>query len=194
MLKSLSIFTFILSAFLIASCANNNKAKDNKDNYDFIVLTEAQVSNFTLVLPDILDFANKYSAGLSQEEKESFDYYKKFFSAIKLSSKMKASANQSDFSSVDDLIIVYKNVTLAYDTIKNEFTNYQLDMKTLEDKIKRYRAGYQAILSTNDGTYSKKDLEEMALGLTNNEIRYQNILLVKKFESSIDKIVKSFEK
>lgn len=179
----------ILPIFLLATllgCACNKTDDSGISINDIILLNESQISNFIKVLPEIMDFSQKYQKTLSRKEKESPDANKKFFETIRKSEKMKKIAKENGFSNVEELLAVYKNVVLAYISIKIEVSDFEKDMNLI----------YNAIVSNENnlkenykkGKISESEFQEKQKMINIDKIRYQNILLIKKYEAELDKI------
>ena len=187
LLISISIF----SAMLFTGCGDNS-SPDGMDRNEIVPLTETQVSNFIGVLPVILEFSEKYNASLSESEKSSPNANRKYFNALKKSSKFNAALKNSHFTSAGEVMQIYKNVVMEYTEIKRNLTNFSTDIAELKKSIDKSRLDSQTELSTNS-SLSADDRKQITAALSNDEYRFNNILLVKKYELSIDQIVRAYQ-
>ncbi len=186
---------FVIFGFLLAGCVESSESPDGIAEKEITLLNETQVSNFIYVLPEIMDFSQKYQSLIGEKEKNSPDQNEKFFQALKKSENIKYSLRLNHFSSMDELISVYKNVVLAYTSIKTELTNYNTDIENLSNKIYGYISNYSLQLNDNNLTKDeRKKAGSILKGLRNDNKRIMNILIVKKYEPDIDKVVQSFNK
>jgi hypothetical protein len=152
--------------FLSFSACGNKSDAGGISGEDARLITGTQVSNFLVVLPTVLDYASEYQSRLSEAEKNSSDANDLYFRSLKKSEKVKAACLVNQFKNIDDFLSVYKNVVLAYTTIKKDLTNYQSDFSQLKELVNQ------------KGTPSDK-------------IRVENIETVKNFESQIDALTQS---
>ncbi len=191
----LYLILLLAAAFMFNSCSQEDEqSNDGINNKEITLLNETQVSNFIFVLPEILDFSSKYQSRLTEDEKNSPGANIKFFKSLKESSKIKESGLSNHFKTTDELIIVYKNTVLAYTSIKRELTNYNTDIANLKNKIFEFRSNYTRQLENKNLSKDEYRQIKTALeGLESDEIRYSNILIVKKFEPDLDKAEQSYE-
>ncbi|MCX7820524.1 MAG: hypothetical protein N2258_02490 [Brevinematales bacterium] len=182
---------FILFFIFIYGCGTEEEHTEGGiKNSDIIVLSEEQISNFVNVLPSILEFSEKYNETLSKQEKESPDANKKFFETLKKSKKIQRLAKENHFSSIDELIVVYKNVVLSYMSIKLEFTNFNENISHIQSLIESNELKLSNEVKENKIT--KKDFEEKLEEIKIDKIRVQNIITTKKYEKQIDEISKRY--
>lgn len=187
------ILLAVILTVTFAGCGNGNDAEDGMQKNEIAPLTESQVSNLLFVLPDILDFAENYQARLTQPEKDSPDANEKYFKALKESTKISNAVALHQFRNTDEMMEVYKNVLLEYTTVKKNLTNGAM-IDDLRKTIGEYRSNYNAILNKNDLTKDEETRTKKLLSdLKMDEIRYENILIVKKFEKDLDRISQSQE-
>ncbi len=179
-----------LSILILFGCGNEDEYNGGIRNTDIIILSEEQISNFVNVLPSILEFSEKYNETLSKAERESPDANKKFFETLKKSKKMQRIAKENNFNSIDELIVVYKNVVLSYMSIKVEFTNFNESINHIQAIIQSNEMKLSNDFKENKIT--KKDFEEKIEGLKIDKIRVQNIITTKKFEKQIDEISQKY--
>ncbi|MEJ5284334.1 MAG: hypothetical protein ACP5Q5_05195 [Brevinematia bacterium] len=179
-----------LSILILFGCGNEDEYNGGIRNTDIIILSEEQISNFVNVLPSILEFSEKYNETLSKAERESPDANKKFFETLKKSKKMQRIAKENNFNSIDELIVVYKNVVLSYMSIKVEFTNFNESITHIQTIIQSNEMKLSNDFKENKIT--KKDFEEKLEGLKIDKIRVQNIITTKKFEKQIDEISQKY--
>lgn len=178
------------SILILFSCGNEEDYNGGIRNTDIIILSEEQISNFVNVLPSILEFSEKYNETLSKAERESPDANKKFFETLKKSKKIQRLAKENNFNSIDELIVVYKNVVLSYMSIKVEFTNFNESISHIQAIIQSNEIKLSNDFKENKIT--KKDFEEKLDGLRIDKIRVQNIITTKKFEKQIDEISQKY--
>jgi hypothetical protein len=191
MKQVLFIFLFSLALF---NCTENSSS-DGIEKTDIIALSEARVSNFILVLPEILDFSKQYYASLSPSQQEDPEANEKFFKALKKSARVQSMALKNNFSSIDELILVYKNVALEYASIQQDFTSFKADIQNIKKQIDSYESNYLAILANKNTTsLQAKETERQLKELENDKKRYQNLILIEKFKSAIDQIYLSLQK
>lgn len=193
---TVAVIVAFIALIALSCCASEDSASsDGINNEDITLLNEGQVSNFVYVLPDILDFSQKYQAMLSEDEKSSPDSNTKYFKALKQSEKIKSAYTIHQFKDAEELMLVYKNVVLAYKNIKTEFTNFQQDTEALKVKIASNEVSYQnEMKNTKLGREEKKALQLSIHGSENDKKLLENILLVKKYESELDSAVKLYQK
>ena len=179
------LLVFVLS--LLAACGSD-ESSDGMKSSEITPLTESQVSNFIYVLPDILDFSEKFQSRMTPEEKDSPEANEKYFKALKESSVIRASVAEHGFQSVDEMLIIYKNVLLEYTTIKRSLTNDAM-IDSIRMTIEENRSNYTARLA--DSSITKDEADDMRKRLNelkNDETRYRNILLVRKYEKELDRV------
>lgn len=193
---AITLILTLITLMTVFSCTSEESVSDDGiNNEDITLLSESQISNFVFVLPEILDFSQKYQAMLSEDEINSPDANNKYFKALKQSEKIKSAYSVHQFKSVEELMLVYKNVVLAYKNIKTEFTNFQQDVATLREKISSNDMFYQNELKNSKlGKEEKKALELSIHGSENDRKLLDNILLVKKYEKELDSAVKLYQK
>ncbi len=187
------ILLIIFSSMLFPACTREEKTNDGIQENDIILLSEGQVTNFITFLPKILVFSDQYYSKLSQEDKESPDANEKFFKALTKNDEMKMIVTHYGFSNINEMVLVYKNVVLEYTTVTKDFTNYNKDMENLKYTIESYRSNY--ISGLKDKSLSeddKKVLEFRLKGLEDDDKRYSNITLIKKYEKMIDDAYQSY--
>lgn len=173
--------------FLTVSCGQDDSG-DGMKSSEIELLTDSQVSNFIYILPVILDFSEKFHARMSDEEKNSPDANERYFKALKESTIIKDSVANYGYQSVDELLGVYKNVLLEYTTIKRNLTNDAM-IAELYRTIQDYRTNYTALLSNSSITKEEAaKLQKQLDDLKNDETRYSNILLVRKYEKDLDRV------
>ena len=185
---SLVGFTAVILTVLL-SCANNDENNYLIGNDEVICLKDSQVSNFLYVLPFLLDFSEKYRSTIPQEEQNSPEFNKKFFKTLKDSTKFKDIIRINQFKSVEECLLVYKNVILAYANMKKELTNYNVQIGELSNKIYTF-------LGDKEKEFQQKNLSAEDLKMLRTQLKeiesdknlYENIVLVHKYESSIDAI------
>jgi len=179
----------ILFFLIFLGCSPKEESSDGIEREDIILLTESQISNFIKVLPALLEYSELYHSRLSEEEKNRVDANKRYFRSILKNPDMKMVAISNNFASIEEMVRVYKNVALEYSTIKTDLTNFNKDVENLKNTIDSYRSNYIAGLKDkNLSGVDKKTLEDKLKELEKDEIRYKNILLIKKYESVIDKV------
>jgi len=179
----------ILFFLIFLGCSPKEESSDGIERKDIILLTESQISNFIKVLPALLEYSELYHSRLSEEEKNRVDANKRYFRSILKNPDMKMVAISNNFASIEEMVRVYKNVALEYSTIKTDLTNFNKDVENLKNTIDSYRSNYIAGLKDeNLSGVDKKTLEDKLKELEKDEIRYKNILLIKKYESVIDKV------
>lgn len=103
---------------------------------------------------------------------------------------MQRIAKENNFNSIDELIVVYKNVVLSYMSIKVEFTNFNESITHIQTIIQSNEMKLSNDFKENKIT--KKDFEEKLEGLKIDKIRVQNIITTKKFEKQIDEISQKY--
>jgi len=183
------MLAFLFCLLLLVSCSSSKNETENGGikNTDVIILSEEQVSNFVYVLPEIFDFSEKFHQRLSPQEREDPNSNKKFFDTLKKSKKIQQLAKEYNFKSIDELIIVYKNIVLGYMNIKVEL------MENFDEKIKLL----EKIINSNENVIEKefkekridnKQYEAKKEDIRIKKARLQNMLIIKKYESEIDKI------
>lgn len=178
---------FLVTMFF-TSCGQGDESNDGMKSSEITPLTETQVSNFIYVLPEIIDFSEKFHSRMSEEEKESPEANERYFNALKESSVIRGSVTAHGFKSVDEMLSVYKNVLLEYTTIKRNLTNDAM-IAGLYRTIQEYRSNYTALLGNSTTTKEEAEkLQKQLDDLKNDETRYQNILLVKKYEKELDRV------
>lgn len=186
-MKRWFIFLYIL---ILLGCGSEDDYNGGIRNSDIIILSEDQISNFVNVLPSILEFSEKYNETLSKIERENPDANKKFFETLKKSKKIQRLSKENNFNSIDELIVVYKNVVLSYMSIKVEFTNFNESIPHIKAIIQSNEIKLSSDFKENKIT--KKDFEKKLDGLRIDKIRVQNIITTKKFEKQIDEISQKY--
>lgn len=189
-MKQLPAILFILILSLLAGCGSD-ESNDGMKSSEITLLTENQVSNFIYVLPDILDFSEKFQSRMTPEEKDSPEANEKYFKALKESSVIRNSVAEHGFQSVDEMLMIYKNVLLEYTTIKKSLTNDAM-IDAIRQTIEEYRSNYTAKLADSTITKEEADnIQKRLNDLKNDETRYRNILLVRKYEKELDRVSQS---
>lgn len=190
-MKCLSrMVTILLMAIplVLSGCGNGDDSGDGMQAREISPLTENQVSNLILMLPVIMDFAEAYQSRLTPQELDSPDANDRYFKALKESTKISNAVLARQFRNVDEMMAVYKNVLLEYTLIKKDLTNRAM-IEEIGRTIEHKRAEYNTALSNRDLTKSEADkIQDLLDALETDRVRYENILLVKKFERELDKI------
>lgn len=186
-MKRFSIFALFISILLVYGCScDSEESQGGITRKDVIQLGEQKISNFIVILPDILEFSEKYHRTINSEEKAREDANKKFFDTLKKSRNMQRIAFEHGFKSIDELIVVYKNVVLGYMSIKIEFTDFAKDVSNLNIAIQSNENRIKSDFT--EKRIDRKEYEKQMKELETDRIRLSNIILIKKYETEIDKI------
>ncbi|MGC8765006.1 MAG: hypothetical protein ACP5QT_03885 [Brevinematia bacterium] len=192
-MRRIFLFLFSLSLLIIAGCSCNNEDETSGiKRTDVILLSDTQVSNFILMLPDILEFSEKYHRSLSVEEKNREDANKKFFETLKKSKRMEKLASERGFKSIDELVVVYKNVVLGYMSIKLELQDFKKEFSNLSSLISSNENKLKKELK--EKKIDEKEYEKQLKDIEIDKIRLSNILTIKKFETDIDNVTSQFNR
>ena len=179
--------------FFLAGCSCDSQDEEGGiRRKDVVLLTDLQVSNFIYVLPGILEFSEKYNKSLSREEKNREDANKRFFETLRKSKKIEKLAGEYGFKSIDELITVYKNVVLGYMSIKVELQDFEKDTSNLisiilsnENRVKN---------DFSEKKINEKEYNKQMREIDADKMRLKNILLIKKYETEIDKVTSEYNK
>ncbi len=183
MLEKAILFFVVLFLF---SCSSENGQISNQEVRP---LSGEEVNQFIQVLPVVLDFSDRYNNYLSEDEKKDPDYNQHYFAALKKSQTIRNSVEKTSLKSVKNFMEIYKNVFLAYYSLKTEITNIT--------EMSNRRAGLDAHSKTIKQELQKlngkptKQLKEQMENLHSFNVIYSNLLIVKKYESMIDRIVEN---
>lgn len=183
MIKRMAVFLLVL---FLAACAGQDEKSDGIGASEIVPLTETRLTNFLAALPVILDFADAYNARMTARDREDPRANEKYFQALRDSSRIRTVSENRGFASVDELMLVYKNVLLEYVSIKKELTN-EAAISNLRIRIDETLSNVTARLDSGaESPRETRELRRQLEDLKKDDIRYGNILLVKKYESELD--------
>lgn len=182
---------FITLGLVVLSCGGKEADAKASDYNEIISINESQLSNFIAVLPVILDFSEKYNSSLSEAQRNSPDANEKYFKALKKSSKFTKTVHEQNFKNIDEVLRLYENVVMEYTEIKRNMTNFNSDIQDLRKKIDDSKLVNKAYLTNK--SFSDEQKTEVEKAMQDDEYRYSNILLVKKYELMIDQVVRAYQ-
>jgi len=180
---------YFLSFFFIQTLLSCSSESGQINNNEIRLLSENDVKQFILILPSVLTFANRYNQILSPEEKQDTNYNKHYFNALKKSQTIKSSIQKTSLKSVTEFMPIYKNVFLAYYSLKREITN-ETEMSDRRSKLDEFSKALNTKIQNNNGKITK-EIKEARQNLESFNIIYSNLIVVKKYEAIIDKIVEN---
>jgi hypothetical protein len=190
----MSRFRFVLlfvSVLILAACGGNERSSRLMiDDLELVPLKTSQISNFLIILPSVLDFSKKYrdNLPLTEQAQDAAEYNQKFFATLSQSSRFQEASRSAGFTNLNECILVYRNVLLAYVEIKNEFTNDVTNqIADLREKIAQVGKSVDEELSQKNLPRDKKQyLEDQKTELRTHTLLLSNIMVVSEFTATLD--------